>query len=139
MKSEVTTRWLGNMAFEAEVGGHKLLMDAAEEAGGEDRGARPKPLLLAALTGCSGMDVVSILKKMREPCTWFSMRVEGEASEEHPKKYLKIKLVYQFKKADGLNPDNVRRACQLSQDKYCGVSANLKDSADLAWDIEYLD
>ncbi|MCX7027701.1 MAG: OsmC family protein [Spirochaetes bacterium] len=139
MKNEVMTLWAGNMSFEAEVNGHKLPMDLAVEAGGKDEGPRPKPLLLAALTGCSGMDVVSILKKMREPCTWFAMKAEADTFEEHPKKFKSIRLVYQFKKSDRLNPDNVRKACQLSQDKYCGVSAMLKDSAPLSWDIEYID
>jgi len=138
VKSEVRTIWKGNMAFEAEVNGHKIALDAAEAEGGKDTGARPKPLLLAALSGCSGMDVVSILKKMREPCTWFAMRAEAETGEEHPKKYTKIRLVYQFRKSDNLNPENVRKACSLSQEKYCGVSAMLKDSAPLEWDVEYL-
>jgi len=127
------------MAFEAEVNGHKLPMDAAVEDAGQDGGSRPKALLLAALSGCSGMDVISILKKMREPCTWFSLKAEADSVEEHPKKFKSIRLVYQFKKSDKLNPDNVSKACQLSQDKYCGVSAMLKDSAPLAWEIEYVD
>lgn len=138
MKSEVRTIWTGDMAFEAEVNGHKIPMDVAAVDGGKDSGARPKALLLAALSGCSGMDVVSILKKMREPCTWFAMRAEAETREEHPKKYTQITLVYQFRKSDNLNPANVRKACELSQDKYCGVSAMLKDSAPLAWEIEYI-
>lgn len=84
------------------------------------------------------MDVVSILKKMREPCTWFEMRVEADGREEHPRKYTRVKLTYQFKKNDNLNPDNVRKACELSQDKYCGVSAMLRDSAPVEWEIEYI-
>ena len=138
MRSEVKTIWSGDMAFEAEVSGHKVVMDASVPEGGKDSGARPKALLLAALTGCTGMDVVSILKKMREPCTWFGMKAEAESREEHPKKYVAIKLVYQFRKSDNLNPDNVRKACTLSQEKYCGVSAMLKDTAPLAWEIEYI-
>ena len=138
MKSEVTTTWGGDMAFEAIVNGHKVAMDSSVAEGGKDSGARPKALLLAALSGCSGMDVVSILRKMREPCTWFAMKAEAESGEEHPKKYVAIKLVYQFRKSDNLNPDNVRKACTLSQEKYCGVSAMLKDTAPLAWEIEYI-
>ncbi|HEY9053555.1 MAG TPA: OsmC family protein [Rectinemataceae bacterium] len=139
MKNSVKTEWKGSMAFEADVNGHALLLDADEQAGGSDAGPRPKTLLLAALSGCTGMDVVSILKKMREPVSWFSMVAEAETGEEHPKKYTSIRLVYQFKKSDKLNPDNVRKACQLSQEKYCGVSAMLKDTAPLSWEIEYLD
>lgn len=138
MKNEVTTVWKKGMAFEADVNGHKILMDTPVDDGGQDSGARPKPLLLAALTGCTGMDVVSILKKMREPCTWFAMKAEAEPAETHPKKYLSIKLIYQFKKSDAMNPENVRKACELSQEKYCGVSAILKDSTPLEWVIEYI-
>lgn len=138
VKNEVTTIWKGDMAFEAEVNGHKVFMDAAQADGGKDGGARPKALLLAALSGCSGMDVASILRKMREPCSWFAMRAEAETGDEHPKKYTHLKLVYQFKKSDNLNPDNVRKACRLSQEKYCGVSAMLRDSAPVEWEIEYI-
>jgi putative redox protein len=134
----MTTTWKGDMAFEAELDGHKVLMDAAQDNGGQDSGPRPKPMLLASFSGCSGMDVISILKKMREPCSWFELKVDAESSQDHPKRYTSIKLRYQFKKSDNLNPVNVQKACKLSQDKYCGVSAMLKDAAKLEWSIEYL-
>lgn len=132
------TIWKGDMAFEADLDGQKVLMDAAKDNGGQDSGPRPKPLILAALTGCSGMDVISILKKMREPCTWFELKVDAESSQDHPKRYTTIKLTYQFKKSDALNPGNVEKACQLSQEKYCGVNAMLKDAASVEWAIEYV-
>lgn len=138
MKSTVTTSWKGDMTFESVVNGHSLVMDLAKEDGGSDLGPRPKPLLLAGLSGCSGLDVVSILKKMREPCTWFEMVAEAETGTEHPRVYTSIKLVYRFRKSDNLNHENVRKACALSQDKYCGVSAMLKAGAPLEWDIEYV-
>ncbi|MCE5255590.1 MAG: OsmC family protein [Spirochaetaceae bacterium] len=138
MKSEVSTAWKGDMEFAAQVSGHELVIDASREDGGHDKGPRPKALLLAGLTGCTGMDVVSILRKMKEPVTWFEMKASAEVSEQHPKKYTSITLIYQFKKSDGLNPDNVTKACTLSQEKYCGVSAILKDSAPLDWRIEYI-
>jgi len=126
------------MEFETNLDGHALIMDAAAADGGEDKGLRPKGLLLAGLSGCTGMDVVSILRKMREPCTWFEIRVEAVTSDEHPKRYTEIKLTYQFRKSDKLNPENVKKACILSQDKYCGVSAMLKDASRVSWDVEYL-
>ena len=138
MKQELTTVWKGDMAFETELNGHKVLVDADESVGGKDLGPRPKPLMLVALTGCTGMDVVSILKKMREPCTWFQLKVEADMTEEHPKHYSAYKIIYQFKKSDGLNPENVKKAVALSQDKYCGVSAALKAGAPLEWEIAYL-
>lgn len=138
MKHEIACAWTGGMAFEAEVNGHKFTMDADAEFGGADSGPRPKPLLLAALAGCSGMDVVSLLRKMREPLSWFDMRVEGELSEEHPKRYTDMTIVYRFKGADGLDPEKVEKAVALSQERYCGVSATLRDSVRLAWRVEYL-
>jgi putative redox protein len=138
MKTEIRTSWKGNMAFEANFDGHSVAMDAAVADGGGDTGVRPKGLLLAGLTGCTGMDVVSILKKMKEPCTWFELKVEAETGTEHPKKYTDIKLVFCFKKEDGLNEENVRKACHLSQEKYCGVAAMLRDSTKLNWEIAYL-
>ncbi|HTX71674.1 MAG TPA: OsmC family protein [Rectinemataceae bacterium] len=138
MKHEISCAWSGGMSFEAELMGHRLRMDASESSGGADSGCRPKPLLLAALAGCSGMDVVSILKKMREPLTWFNMRVEGELSDELPNPYERFVMVYEFKSTDGLNPASVRTAVELSQEKYCGVGATLRQAAALEWKIAYL-
>ncbi len=135
---EISCAWKGDMAFEAEVNGHSVPMDAAEDFGGKDSGPRPKPLLLAALAGCSGMDVVSILKKMREPVSWFNIRVRAEQSDGQPKTYTGIVIVYEFKASDGLKDENVRKAVELSQEKYCGVSAMLRQAADVSYEIAYL-
>lgn len=137
MKQEISCTWAGDMAFEADVSGHKIRMDADEEVGGKDSGPRPKPLLLVSLAGCSGMDVISILKKMREPVTWFDVKVSGELTEEHPKYYSSVKLTYEFKASDGLKDENVRKAVILSQDKYCGVSALLKKAIPVEWEVVY--
>jgi putative redox protein len=85
----VIANWLGNMAFEAEVNGHTLVLDAIPEVGGENRGPRPKPLMLAALAGCTAMDVISILKKMRVPVEKFNVRAQGDLTDEHPKHFHK--------------------------------------------------
>lgn len=74
-KQEINVKWLNNMAFEAEVNGHKVILDAEAEVGGENRGPRPKPFMLLALAGCTGMDVVSILKKMKVELLDFNVRV----------------------------------------------------------------
>lgn len=136
--NEISCAWKGDMAFVADVNGHKIDIDADEASGGKDGGARPKPLILAALAGCSGMDVVSILKKMREPITWFNIRVQGEQAEDHPKRYTSIKIVYEFKATDGLKDASVRKAVELSNDRYCGVSALLKMAIPLEHEIVYL-
>lgn len=138
MKSAITCAWKGGMAFESDIMGHVLRIDASKEDGGEDSGVRPKITLLASLAGCTGMDVVSILRKMREPLSWFNMRVEGDLADDYPKPYTSFHIVYEFKASDGLNPENVKKAVDLSQEKYCGVSATLKKAAPLDWEIVYL-
>jgi putative redox protein len=136
---KVDTRWLDGMAFENLLDGHRFTVDAAAEFGGKDRGPRPKPLMLNALAGCTGMDVVSVLNKMKQPLSWFNIRVEGDLSDEHPKTYKAIRLTYQFKKSDKLDDAKVIKAVNLSQEQYCGVSAMLKKVCELTWNIEYLD
>ena len=135
---EISCAWKGDMAFTAEVNGHKIVLDADEAFGGKDEGPRPKPLLLASLAGCSGMDVVSILRKMREPVSWFNVRVQGELSDEHPKMYTAVKLFYEFKASDGLKDENVKKAIDLSQERYCGVSALLKKAVPVEYEVVYL-
>lgn len=138
MLNEITCQWKSDMAFSAEVGGHTITLDADETVGGKDSGPRPKPLVLVALAGCTGMDVISILKKMREPITYFNVRVQGDLTEEHPKTYSTIKIIYEFKTSDGLNDANVRKAIALSQDRYCGVSALLKKAIPVDFEVRYI-
>jgi putative redox protein len=135
---EINCSWNGDMAFTASVNGHDIVLDADEQFGGKNSGPRPKPLILTALAGCSGMDVVSVLKKMREPVSWFNMRVEGDLTEEHPKTYTKVRIIYQFKKSDGLKDESVRKAIDLSQERYCGVAALLRKALELETAVEYL-
>jgi putative redox protein len=120
--------WIDNLTFEAEVNGFRFMIDSATDKGGANQGPRPKPLLLAALSGCSGMDVVSILKKMK--VTGFKMKMEMEADStlEHPKTYHSIRMKYLFT-GDSIPPEKVITAVELSANKYCGVSAMLKNSA----------
>ena len=89
-KESVSTQWLGNMAFESEINGHKLIIDADPSVGGEDRGPRPKLLMLSALGGCTAMDIVAILKKMRVDIEGLNVIVEGDLTEEHPRHFSKI-------------------------------------------------
>ena len=134
----IATEWQEKMAFDVEVDGFHLLVDAAPEHGGTDQGPRPKPLLLAALAGCTGMDVVSILTKMREPLRHFRVVVEGDLAEGHPAYYQKTRILYEFGAADGLDPAKVERAVNLSQDRYCGVSAMLRKATELSFEIRYV-
>jgi len=135
---EITCNWKSDMAFEASVNGHTIVLDATDEVGGHNLGPRPKPLTLVSLAGCTGMDVISILKKMREPVSWFNVRVQGETTTETPKTYIKIKVIYEFKASDGLKDDNVRKAIGLSKERYCGVSAMLRKAVELDDEVVYL-
>jgi putative redox protein len=121
-KASITSKWLKNMAFETVVDGHSVIVDASMEAGGEDKGPRPKLLMLVALAGCTGMDVVSMLKKMRVEIDDLNIRVEGELTETHPKHFIAMHLVYEFT-GKNLPLDKLERAVELSQTTYCGVSA----------------
>ena len=135
MKHTVDTLWKGNMLFDAIVSGHHVMMDAVPAVGGEDKGARPKELMLSALAGCTGMDVVSILKKMRVPFTGLSIRVEAEMTEDHPKHYNKMHVIYEFTGND-LQLDQLQKAVELSQEKYCGVSFVYKKAMEVTYEIQ---
>lgn len=113
------------MSFEMELGGHTFVVDADEQVGGKDAGPRPKPLILSSLAGCTGMDVVSILKKMKVPLDRFHVEVSGELTDQHPKVYKWIQLDYKFWGTD-LDERKIEKAVNLSQDRYCGVSEMLR-------------
>lgn len=123
MKETITTNWLSDLAFEAEVDGHKIYMDSSMEHGGKNTGPRPKPLMMVALAGCTGMDVASILKKMKVDFDDFTVDVEGDVTEEHPKRFEGMKVIYRLK-GKAINRKNVEKAVNLSVERYCGVSAN---------------
>ena len=138
MKHTIELNWINKMAFETEVNGHKLILDASDEVGGEDRGPRPKQLMLVALAGCTGMDVISILKKMRVEPEYFNVRVEGDVSMEHPKKYETMKITYEFK-GQNLDMDKIKKAVSLSEEKYCGVRAVYDKAIKMSSEIVILD
>ena len=137
MKDTINVKWMGDMAFEAGLRDHKLLMDTNQESGGHNTGPRPKAVLLASLAGCTGMDVVSILKKMKIEPSSLNIRVEGEGAEEHPKLYNSMHLIYEFTGKD-LPIDRLNRAVELSQDKYCAVSQTLRKGIPITWEIRVL-
>jgi putative redox protein len=124
----------GNMAFEMNLDGHNFITDASEEIGGNNLGPRPKQLLLAGLIGCTGIDIMSILKKMKVQLDDLNIEVEAESTEEHPKVYKNIHLTFKFK-GQNLPIENIKKAVSLSQEKYCGVSAMLKKAAPVTYDI----
>ncbi len=133
----ITTRHKGNMAFEAEIGNHKIIMDTVAAGGGEDSGPPPKKLLLGTLATCTGMDVVSLLQKMRVAFSDFDIVTNADLTEEHPKVFTKIEVVYRIKVAEN-HQEKVEKAVGLSQEKYCGISEMLRKNSPLDFRIEYL-
>ena len=130
MTTKASMKWVKDMLFDAEVSGHHILMDADTQWGGKDQGARPKPLLLAALSGCSGMDVVSILDKMKVPEYTFNVEMEADSTSEHPITYHTIRMNFLFEGED-LPKDKFVKAVKLSTERYCGVMAMLKKAANI--------
>ncbi len=123
---EARVKLINGMAFDAETPSqHRMILDAAPGVGGEERGPRPLELLLVALGGCTGMDVISILRKKQQQVTGYEIVVSGEPATEHPKKYTAIKVEHIVRGKD-ISPEAVARAIELSEEKYCTVSAMLR-------------
>ncbi|MFZ1728565.1 MAG: OsmC family protein [Bacteroidota bacterium] len=101
---------------------HWVMMDGPEDFGGKDAGIRPKELLLLALAGCTGSDVASILAKKRIALDGFDMEITAQETESHPKVYESLNVEYIFR-GKGIEAKDVERAIELSQTKYCGVTA----------------
>ena len=137
MLHSVNTNWKNKMAFDSEIDNHTLRIDTGGLLG-DDSGPSPKKLLLASLAGCTGMDVVSLLKKMRVGITGFEIAIEADLTEEHPKVYSEIRVTYRFR-GSNLNKEKIKKAVHLSQEKYCGVSAMLKKNSPINYSIEYID
>ncbi|WP_299058597.1 OsmC family protein [uncultured Polaribacter sp.] len=131
----VTTTWKENMQFESDnPSGINLFMDAGEESGGKGEGYRPKALMLASLAGCSGLDIVSLLKKMRAEAADFKIEITAELTDEHPKFYNKVKVDYHFT-GNNLKEDKIKKAVDLSVDKYCGVMEMFRQFAEVETEI----
>lgn len=123
--------WKGGMAFTGTSDGRYLIpLDAKKEVGGRDLGFRPLQLFAIGLVGCTGMDVISILQKKRQEVTDFEVTAEITRAEDHPKVFTKILIEY---KVTGKNLDQeaVERAVELSENRYCGAQAMLRETAEI--------
>ena len=135
---KTTTKWVEALAFDAIAdSGHSVRIDTSLEGGGLNSGMNPKKMLLGALNGCSGMDVVDILKKMKVDFSDLEIISEAEQTEDHPKVFAFIKMVYRIH-AKPENLDKVKRAIALSQEKYCGISAMLAKHCPIEYSIELI-
>ncbi|NHF58913.1 OsmC family protein [Flavobacteriaceae bacterium TP-CH-4] len=119
--NHISTKWLGKMAFESNnPSGLNLRIDAGPDDGGEGSGLRPKALMLSSLAGCSGLDVASLIKKMKLEVDDFHIETIANLTDEHPKYYDGVTIEYHFY-GDNLREDKLRKAVDLSIEKYCGV------------------
>ena len=137
---EMKMEWMGGMLFHTRTpSGHDVFLDSSEDVGGNDTAPRPMEFMMVSLLGCTGMDVVSILRKMRVNLKSFRLEVEYERKPYHPRIYTSIKLRYIFEVEGDPPMDKLEKAVRLSQEKYCSASAILKSTtADFDYEIVVL-
>ncbi len=136
---KTTIKWVDGVMFVAELGsGHALVMDGAPESGGRNMGPRPMEMLLAGLGGCSSYDVVTILKKARQPIVSCVADIQAERAETIPKVFTKIHLHFTIT-GHKLKHAQVERAINLSAEKYCSASLMLSETAEITHDFDIID
>lgn len=137
MTHQVHTKWLGKMQFESTNPSEDVMtIDAGPENGGEGKGLRPKALMLSALAGCTGLDVASLIEKMKLEVSDFTIETEGDLTEEHPKTYHTVRVDYHFY-GSNLEPKKLEKAVNLSVEKYCGVMEMFRQFAKVEIKIHY--
>ncbi len=134
MKASIKTTWKENLAFTSSLDEHKVITDAPLEADGDNSGPSPKKLMMVSLAGCTGVDVVFILKKMRVEIDDIIITVEAVLTDEVPSVYSSMHISYEFVGVD-LDRKKLQRAVDLSHEKYCGVSMMYKKIMDITWEI----
>lgn len=136
---EARVKWLDNMSFVGESGsGHSVVMDGPPEAGGRNLGVRPMEMLLLGVGGCSSFDVVMILKKARQNIVDCEVEMSAERADSEPKVFTKIHLHFIVKGKD-LAEARVKKAIELSADKYCSASIMLGKTAEITHDYEIVE
>lgn len=138
MTNKIELSWKGQMLFESVAPEGSVMIDAAEEVGGQGKGLRPKAMMLTSLAGCSAMDVASLLKKMRAEVEDFKIEVVANLTEEHPKYYDKVHVIYRFYGTD-FKKDKIEKAINLSVERYCGVMEMFRKFADVTTEIIYIE
>ena len=138
MSAKIEVKWKGQMLFESVAPEGSVLIDAAEEVGGQGKGLRPKAMMLSALAGCTAMDIASLLKKMRAEVADFKITAEANLTEEHPKYYDKVKVTYHFY-GGNYNKAKIEKSINLSVDRYCGVMEMFRKFSEVTTEIVYHD
>jgi putative redox protein len=135
--AKVTLR--GEMTFDATATSeHTVVLDAAQSVGGHNRGFRPMEMLLMGLGGCTGMDTISLLRKMRQEVTGYEVRLEGTQAQEHPKVYTDISVEHVVR-GKGIQEEMVRKSIDLSAHRYCPAGAMLGEVANITYSYRIID
>ncbi len=130
----IQVSWKGNMQFVSKSNEGEINLDASPESGGNNEGLRPKSLMLSSLAGCTGMDITSLIKKMRLNVADMKIEAKAELTNEHPKIYKSTHLVYTFK-GDQLEKDKLKKIVDLSIEKYCGVYEMFRAFSEMSFEI----
>ncbi|MBI9040957.1 OsmC family protein [Lutibacter sp.] len=138
MTNKIEVSWKGQMLFESVAPEGSVMIDAAEDVGGQGKGLRPKAMMLTALAGCSAMDIASLLKKMRAEVDDFKIEVEANLTDEHPKIYDKVKVTFRFYGKD-FKKDKIEKAVNLSEERYCGVMEMFRKFSEVTTEIIYIE
>ena len=138
MTNKIEVSWKGQMLFESVAPEGSVMIDAAEEVGGQGKGLRPKAMMLTSLAGCTAMDVASLLKKMRAEVDSFKIEVIANLTDEHPKHYDKVHVIYRFYGSD-FKKDKIEKTVNLSVDRYCGVIEMFRKFSEVTTEIQYIE
>ena len=138
MINKVEVNWKGEMLFESVTPEGNVRIDAAKDVGGQGKGVRPKAMMLSSLAGCTAMDIVSLLKKMRAEVVDFKIEVTANLTDEHPKYYDKVHVIYRFYGID-FQKNKIEKAVNLSADRYCGVMEMFRRFSEVTTEIIYIE
>lgn len=128
------TVWRENNIFDTDIDGYTVTIDIPTGEEKKSIAPTPKKLLLVSAAGCTGLDVIEMVRKMKIDLKGFDIRIDAEMTEEHPKQYTSLKVIYEFE-GDNLPKEKLERACQLSFDKYCGVLAMYKKAVPVTYEV----
>jgi len=138
MKNTIEVSWKGQMLFESVAPEGSVMIDADKAVGGQGKGLRPKAMMLTSLAGCTAMDVASLLKKMRAEVDDFKIEVSANLTEEHPKYYDKVHVIYKFFGSE-FKKEKIEKSVNLSVDRYCGVMEMFRKFSEVTTEIQYFE
>ncbi len=138
MTNKIELSWKGEMLFESVAPEGSFFIDAGPNSGGQGKGLRPKALMLSSLAGCTGMDIASLLKKMRAEVDDFKIEVEANLTDENPKYYDRVKVTYRFY-GSNFKKSRIEKAVKISEEQYCGVMEMFRQFAEISTEIVYVE